>query len=374
MKPRVLHVLEAVEGGTARHVADLVAAVRSVEHSVVLPSARSVGVTDTLSVAAMRDAGATLVHLDIRRNPAATANIRALPAIRRLIGGHRASVVHGHSAIGGALARLATPRGVPVIYTPNAIRPERAAQAAERVLGRRTAVLVAVSESEAAAARALGLAPTGRVEVIPSGVGALPEPPIDLRKTLGLAEASPVVGMVARLVPQKAPDDFVRAMAQVARGRTGTHFVLVGEGPMRSTVERSVELAPELRNRMHLLGHIHAAAGLFPQLDVAVLTSRFEGLPYVVLEAMSAGVAVVATDVVGTRDALTSEENGLLVQPGVPGEIGAAVLRLLTDEPLRIRLGAAAQATVAARFSLERMAAAYDELYARLARPSRDEG
>jgi hypothetical protein len=149
MSMKVLHVLEAVEGGTIRHLT-YVAGYVNAEHHVVVPPERIGGLTDTTAFAAMESAGATLHFVPMRRSPTHPSNTAAILRLRRLIARNRPDVVHGHSSIGGALARVAaTGSGAGRVYTPNGLLPSRGAMTLERTLGRVTDVLIASSRSEA---------------------------------------------------------------------------------------------------------------------------------------------------------------------------------------------------------------------------------
>ena len=368
MTLKVLHVVEAVEGGVARYVADLVAHARAVDHSVVMPMKRSVGVTDDDSMA--RIAEIAEVHVvDMRRSPLALVNATAVRTVRRLVLSEGFDVVHGHSTMGGAIARLGG-RGKPVVYTPNALYPGAAATLVERVLGKGTAVVVAVSPSEAEEVRRRKLVPVDRLHVIHTGVAAAPgRPSFDLRERIGAPAAARVVGSAVRLVPQKDPLLFVDAMEAVLRHLPEAHAVLLGDGPMRPEVEQRVA-ASGVADRLHVLGHVPEARTLFPQLDVYVLASRYEGMPYSLLEAMQAGVATVASDAVGNRDLVRHEETGLIVPVGAAGALAAAVERLLRDDQLRTQLASAGQHAIATDATVDAMAHAYVELYERVVEES----
>ena len=369
MKPTVLHVLEAVEGGTARYLADLVSYVDAAYHVVAMPAKRSVGVTDVESIERITEAAARVHFVDLRRSPATAANAIALRSLRRIVLSERPDVIHGHSTIGGLAARLVAGRR-PVIYTPNALYPGRLAAVVERALGRRTAAIVAVSPSEADEIRRLRLVAPERVQVIRTGVpAATDEALFDLRDRIGAPQAAPVVGTAMRLVEQKDPHVFVAAMATVLGHRPRAHAVVFGDGPMRAEIERSAA-ATAASDRLHLLGHIPEARRLFAQLDVSVLASRFEGLPYALLEGMQRGVATVTTDAIGNRRVVRHEDTGLIVPVGSRADLAAAVARLLDDDALRTQLGAAARESVATEFAIGPMAGAYGELYERLAAES----
>ena len=363
----VLHVLEALEGGTARHLVDLVRHAEGVRHVVVVPVERSAGVTDREAAPAMLAAGATVHHLPMRRTPWAPGNAAALAGLVRLTRRLRPDVVHAHSSIGGALARAAG-WGAPVVYTPHAMATSPAYLAVERLLGRGTDRVVAVSPSEGERIERQRLVPPGRVVVIPNGIDLDPPPPDgrDLRRLLGLPADVRLVGTVARLIPQKAPVWFVAACAEVARRRPDVHFVLIGSGPLQRDVDRAVE-ASDLAGRLHRLASVPGAARVLGQLDVVTLLSRFEGGPYLPLEAMRAGTPVVVSDVVGNRDVVEDGVSGFVVPAGDAWTAADRAIRLLEDDPGRAAMVEAARRRLAERHDVRSMGLRTVALYQELA-------
>jgi glycosyltransferase involved in cell wall biosynthesis len=366
-RPVVLHVLEALEGGTARHLVDVATHATASSHHVVIPPHRVGGLTDETALPRLRDAGATVHQLAMHRTPWSPANAAALRRLRRLVREVRPDVVHGHSSIGGLLARLAVDhRRTPVVYTANGITQVRAGVLVERALRRRTTAFVATSASEAARAAALGLTTGCRVEVIPNGIPLDPPPaPLDLRTSLGLPAGAVLVGSISRLVPQKAPEDLVAACRVVLDAVPDAHAVVIGDGELAALYDAAVDAAG-VRDRLHRIPSLPDAGGVLDQLDVFLLASRFEGGPYAPLEAMRASTPVVLTDVVGNRDAIVDDESGVLVPPARPDLLGRAVVDLLRDATRRERLGAAGRARVVAHFDVRGTGAALDGLYADL--------
>lgn len=366
-RPRVVHVLEALEGGTARHVVDVVRHATGTDHEVVVPPSRLDGVTDETAVGAMREAGAEVHVLAMRRKPYAPRNVAAVARLRALLRRRRPQVVHGHSGIGGVLARVAAVGlGPPRVYTPNGITDVRAGLLVERSLRPLTERFVAVSASEGDLAVELGLIRRDRLAVIPNGVSLELPPAVPLRDRLALAEDVPLVGTISRLAPQKAPEVFIAACVEVARCVPDAHFVLMGDGPHRADVARAAA-ASGLGERLHVLGAVPGAAGALGDLDVFVLASRFEGGPYAPLEAMRAGVPVVLTDAVGNRDTVVDGVSGRLVPVDDPGALAAAATEVLRDTELRARLVAEGRRRVAAHFDVRQMGAELDALYTELA-------
>jgi len=383
----VVHVLEALEGGTARHVSDLVTRVAGVEHHVAVPPSRVGGVTAVEAVEEMEAAGATIHRIDMRRLPLSPRNATALWELGRLVRRVRPDVVHGHSSAGGALARLAAatvggarsgtggggaggggaggagrPRR---IYTPNGVYPGAPAAAAERGFGPLTDRLVAVSESEARLVAIRAIVPEERIVVIRNGIDPTPPPPggPDLRAQLGIDAGVPLIGFIGRLVPQKAPGLVVEAAGILLRQGVEAVTVMIGSGPLSGEVDRAIRDL-SLTSRVRRVGHLSRAATVIGQLDVLVLPSLYEGCPYAPLEAMRAGVSVVLSDATGNRDVVDHGRTGLLFPPGDAASLAGAVSLLLSDAALRDRLTAAARERLAADFDITDMAAATGRLYA----------
>lgn len=364
----VLHVLEALEGGTARHLVDLVRTVTAVEHAVAIPVRRSAGVTDVTAGPAITAAGGQVHLVDMRRAPAHPANARALVELSALVRRLRPAVIHGHSSIGGVLARLLPRHEAAVVYTPNGIARGAAALRVERALGRRTDRFIAVSASEAELAVTKRLVRAERVRTIPNGIDLDYEPPPlepPLRRRLGIPDDATVVGTVARLVPQKAPEVFVDACAVVARSRPDVHFVLIGSGVRQTELDLALATS-DLDGRFHQIPELPEAARAMREFDVFVATSRFEGGPYAPLEAMRARVPVVLTDVVGNRDVIVGGESGLLVPDLDGAAVGRAVVEVLNDDTLRARLVTGGASRLSTVFDVRVMAAATAAAYQEL--------
>lgn len=322
---------------------------------------------DDAAVGRMRAGGAVVHLLRMSRQPSSPVNLAALAELIGLIRRVNPTVVHGHSSVGGALARVAGRlAGVPVVYTANGVATATSYRLVERVLGPLTWRWVAVSPSEADLARRWGLAGGERLVTIANGIEVAAPLPADarlrLRELIGVPAGTTVVGSVARLVEQKAPVDFVRACAVVAAGHPDAHFLLVGMGPLQAQLDRAVGEAG-LGGRWHQIPHLPDAAEAVAGLDVFVLASRFEGGPYTPLEAMRAGVPVVLTDVVGNRDCVEAGLSGLLCPAGDHQGLAAAVVGLLGDPARRSAMGEAGRQRVAEHFDVRRMGAGLARLY-----------
>jgi glycosyltransferase involved in cell wall biosynthesis len=365
----VLHVLEAFAGGTERHLVDIVRHVAGFEHVVAVPS-RHHGKNTALAAASISSAGGKVEPVEMTRSRAPHRNAAALMALRRLVTRLRPDIVHAHSSIGGALARLATlSTEIPVVYTPHALSRSQWALTVERALRWRTDRLIAVSGSEGEFAIAQRVTSRDRLTVIPNGIDLEPAPKLDpsLRTLLELGDDVPLVGCVGRLTWQKAPEVFVSACAIVSGREPRAHFVLIGSGPVRTAFDRAVA-DDRLSGRFHHLTSLRNAAAALAELDVYVLTSRFEGAPYTPLEAMRAGTPVIVTDAAGSRDVIEHGVSGLVVERDNADAAADAIVTLLQDAGMRESLTRAAHEALVASFDVRLMArstaAVYEELLA----------
>ena len=382
-KPLVLHVAEAFATGTERHLLDLVRHVDQVEHVLAVPSYHLVQST-ARSAALAEEAGARVELVEMGRSKALHRQGSALVALRRLIRRLHPDVVHGHSSIGGAVARLATIGSpIPLVYTPHGLSRARWAIAAERLLRSRTDRLIAVSQSEREFALAHRMADEHQVLVVPNGIDLTPPAPLlePLRSRLGISVDAPLVGCAGRLTWQKAPEIFVSACAILSDRMPDAHFVLIGSGPLQGMVEQAID-ETGVGDRFHLIPSLPNAAAAFGELDVYALPSRFEGGPYTPMEAMRAGTPVVVSGVAGNRDLVEHWVSGLIVPQDEPHALATSILTLLTDPDLRQSLVRGAQRSLD-RFEVRTMAAATAEIYqelcgrrsaSRLAHPVEDLG
>lgn len=213
-------------------------------------------------------------------------------------------------------------------------------------------------------ARALGV-PVERLHLIPNGVPD-PESPLDIAALLGLAPGTPCIGFIGRLSPEKAPDAFLRVAWMVANTHAKAAFVVIGNGPMRASLVASAD-AYGIGNRVHFLGERDDVGALLSSLAIVVVPSQAEGMPLAMMEAMAAGVPVIATAVGGIPELIEHQRSGLLVAPGDVAAIAAYVGALLADPPRRQALGARARARAVAAWPQRASAFRMAELYRRLA-------
>ncbi len=305
------------------------------------------------------------------------SDLVALFRLRRYFAGASIDLVHTHSSKAGILGRLAAHlAGVPVILhtvhgwsfndTQSAPR-RRTYLALERLAAGVTDRLVAVSTSNRDQGLALHVGRPQQYEIIHSGIDlasfAAPSTERDaVRRALGFDAQHRVVGTIACLKPQKAPLDFVRAAAAAHSRDDRLRFFIAGDGQLRAELETLIDELG-LRAAVRVLGWRRDVVDLLHAMDLFLLTSLFEGLPRSVLQAMAAGVPVVATDVDGTPEVVEHGVSGLLVPPGRPELAAARVLELLGDGTLRRRCTDNARRRLTADFEIGEMVRRLDRLY-----------
>ncbi len=295
---------------------------------------------------------------------------RFVSGLRRVLAASRPDAVHGHLYHAEIVAGLASfLSSAPVLTTRHSagieFRGSRALVA--RAFARRFASCVAVSDEAAREAVETGFRP-GIVQVLPNAVDPdrfqpVPSPERRRRRDALLAALFPgadptgvlLAGSVGGLREVKNFPLLVRAAARLARGSDGgkvpsLRFVIFGEGRERGTIE-AVARALEIEDRLSLPGHRGDLAEIYPLLDIFALPSSREGVPLALLEAMSSGVACVATAVGGVPGVLA--EAGLLVPPDDEGALAAAIGSLAEDDRARFELGRLARVRVLERYSLE---------------------
>jgi len=184
----------------------------------------------------------------------------------------------------------------------------------------------------------------------------------ELLRELKLDRESFLIGLVARLEEVKGHRYFLEAAAQVARKHPKVHFVLVGDGQLRGQIEQQAA-SLGISNRLHLLGYRNDASRLAAAFDLAVLSSLHEGLPNSVMEAMSAGVPVVATAVGGTKELVSDGETGYLVPPANADAMAERMTWAIEHNSERERLAAQGRQSVQTNFGMSQMVSAVERLY-----------
>lgn len=378
-RPRVVHVItKLVVGGSQLTALGLCARmIRDFEtHLVAGPEE---GVEGSL-----RDAVPDPVHLhtisSLRRDVDPLRDALAIGALRRLFREISPDIVHTHGSKAGVVGRLAARgRAARVVHTihgwghtPDDTALRRAVFVGlERAMARHADALVAVSTDVRDEGLRRGIGELSRYVVIPALVDLDPTEPdfasarAHARAELGIPWESVVVGWVGRFVAQKDPTTLIAALADVLHRRGDAYAVLVGDGPLRTEVERGL-IAEGVNDRAVFTGVRLDARQLYPAFDVVMHPSRWEGQPMVVQEALAERVPVVASRVAGVGELLVEGSNGYTVTPGDAAELAQRTLDVLAGERLRAPLGNDMTRHLRAVAGADRCLMGHRELYARL--------
>ncbi len=376
--PHVMIVITRGEaGGAQSHVRDLCQALQArVQFTVVIGGPVEESVLGR-ELTALGIAVCPMPDMVESLNP-----LKLWPAVQQLtelIHTHKPDLVHGHSAIGGLVARVAAHRAhitghvarVPAVYTVHGFgfKPEvpllrRTASAlAERTMARWTSQMICVSKYERELAFDLAIAPE-RVHIIANGIARLPAPAVAENVDTANAHtpsAMPRIIMVARMKLPKRQDLLLQALAKV-RNTLGQelHVTFAGDGPLSDVLHTQ---AKELNlKNITWAGDVSHVSELLAQHEVFVLLSDHEGMPITVLEAMRAGLCVLASSLPGIREQINAYQDGILVA-NTPEAVAEKLLQLVRDPHMRKRLGRAAQQRFEDSFTADTMAERVLQVY-----------
>jgi glycosyltransferase involved in cell wall biosynthesis len=356
----VLLACQPLHSGVPHHVLDLVRSLDPARYRIALACPR-----ESVLWGELEGSNVELHAISPAREPR-PADLRTLVTLLRLV--RRADVVHGHSAKAGFLIRLAAllaGRRSRCVFTPHGWSfwsargaTARLYLALERLAARWCRTIITLSADERDAGLAGGVGSRAAYEVIPNGVElerfAAPPTPVDGR-----------ILMVGRFAPPKRHDLVLRAFADVRPSFPAAELWLVGNGDGLAASERlAAELGVDGSTRF--LGVRDDVPSLLADAACVALASDYEGCPLSVIEAMAAGVPVVATSVGGVPEVVEDGVTGIVTTPGRADELARGLAALLADGRAAAQMGAAGRSRAAERYSRERMAAATEEVYARI--------
>lgn len=338
----VCHIITKLELGGAQKIT--LRTMAHLDRSKFIPVLIVGGEAGELDADAARIVGTELYRVpSLVRAIHPIQDVKALFSLTRLLGKIRPTIVHTHSSKAGILGRWAARlAGVPVIvhsvhgfgFTPTQ-HPllKQCLIFLERWSSAFTQWVFTDSEANRQQGIALGLFTKDRSTMLPPGIDlhairAVRIDRDDKRRSLGLDPLRPLIGMVAPFKPQKSPLDFVRVALRVCRQRSDAHFVMVGDGELRQAVEEEI-CRLGLAQSITLTGWRRDVPEIMKCLDVFLLTSGWEGLPRVYLEALSCGVPAVGTCVDGAAEVVIDGVNGFLKEPGDIAGLTDRVLWLL---------------------------------------------
>ncbi len=313
---------------------------------------------------------------ELRREINPLFDVFAFIKLFRLIKKNRFLLVHTHSSKSGFIGRLAArAAGVRcVVHTVQGFAfHEYSSRLStfmiglmERIAGLVTDRIIFVNQYDRKMALKMKLTSAEKMTLFPNGIDLsqfnVTEPlpvPADL---VGIVKRGGIVGMVARLWEQKAPQDFIRSIPVVVNTIPDAKFLVIGDGHLK---DKLVKLSQELNISDHVLflGWRQDVKALLKLLDVFVLTSLWEGLSVSILEAMASGKPVVATNIKGNNELVVDGETGFLVPAKNPQMVGEKVLYLLMNRTLAQKMGLKGYQRVRENFSIQTTIGKINQLY-----------
>ncbi len=364
---KILHVSSArLFGGGERHIVDLARGLSARGHEVY--AALPTGSPLRAEMVSLNPHG--VVELPLKN----AFDVGSALGLTRFVREQGVEIIHAHVARDYPLAALAArrSRSARLVITRHVLFP---LSRAHRLALSNVSRVVAVSEAVARSIRARGIFPEHKIRVVPNGIDVRRFE--EARRVFEEGRREPDskphatlrVGIVGELSEVKGQDIFIRAARLVADGFEGAvEFVIVGDdaspaGENRKRLESLVRHL-NLTGRVRFTGRLEDVAGVLASLDVFVSASRSEAFGIALVEAMASGVAVVATATEGAREIVEDGRTGVLVPVNDVDSLAAAVSELLDDEAHRRALGSCAREDAGERFSLERMIADTERVYA----------
>jgi glycosyltransferase involved in cell wall biosynthesis len=374
---KIVHAIARLNvGGAALSVLELAAGQQRDGHDVIVVAGtipRGEASMEHIAV----DLGVPYLHVpELQRDVSLSRDLAAVRALHRILRERRPDVLHTHTSKAGTAGRVAAllrgrnrPSAVVHTYHGHVLkgyfdpRRERLFRLVERSLAYATDKLVAVSEEVRDDLVELGVARVEKFAVIPYGFDL--DARIDSssgtravkRAEAGLGDTF-TIGWAGRLTEIKRPLDLIRVLAAVP----GATLVLAGDGDLRHVTEA---LARELSvsDRVRFLGYVSDLGSWYAAFDAFLLTSENEGAPVVAIEALAAGVPVVATAAGGTGTVVDDRETGYLAPVGDVAALAAHLRSLRDDATLRTTMGAEGARRMRQRFAIERMVGDIERLY-----------
>ena len=363
---RILHISSARElGGGERHLADLANALSARGHNVFAAVRPHSPLISELTVLPKQN----VIELPLR----SALDARNAGRLASLVKRQEIEIVHAHMARDYPLAAYAARRNptARLIITRHVLFP---ISRLHKFTLARVARVIAVSKAVGRQFLAANLVPVEKVTVVHNGIDVSrfqrTMTGFDRRqfcREWGVPEESVLVASVGAITPLKGHEDFLKAAVHVVRQVPAAHFIIAGVDASvgqktRAELEQSIQKLG-LKGRITFIGRLDDITNLYNILTVFVSASHTESFGLAIVEAMAAGVAVVATKTEGALEIIENGQTGLLVPVADEHALAGSVVKLLNDRELREDLASFAQASVSSRFSLRRMVDETEKIY-----------
>jgi glycosyltransferase involved in cell wall biosynthesis len=361
---KIVHVLTRgdVLGGAQSHVRELSLELRRLGHEVTVMTGAPGIFTEQLRQEGIPWLQVRSLVRPLRPHLDLAAFVQLWYALRRL----KPDLVCAHTAKAGSLGRAAARlHNIPSVFTPHgwsmfdrtSLQPNPLFRGAEYLAGRLGTCVINVCEFERKYAQQLRVCPAKTLEVVRNGIAEVP-----LTRARPIDAQPPLIVMVARFAPQKDHATLLQALSGLLC--TEWNLLLIGSGDLQPRVLAQIGTLG-LGERVRILPPGTDVNRWLLEAQIFVLSTRFEALPISILEAMRAGLPVVATDVGGVSESVHHNETGLLVRHGDVVSLQNALARLIVDPALRVALGNAGQRLWRAQFTASAMTARTLEVYQR---------
>ncbi|MDQ2920532.1 MAG: glycosyltransferase family 4 protein [Acidobacteriota bacterium] len=352
-------------GGGERHLVDLADGLAGRGHEVYLALRPKSPLVDELEKVGKEN----ITTLPLRNS----LDAQSARELSKLVRRNQIRIVHAHMARDYPLAAYAVRQNkeARLIVTRHVLFP---LNRLHRITLSGAARIIAVSQAVASQLRSDGVAPPEKISVVLNGIDTTRFEEarrkfdrVQFLRIQKLPDDSLLVGTVGELTPLKGQAEFLQAAAQVFKQHPNVYFFIAGvdqsQGDKNLIAVEQLTAELKLTERVKLVGWLEDLAQLYCALDVFVSASHTESFGLAIAEAMASSAAVVATETEGAREIIQPGATGLLVPVRDVDKLAEAVLELLDDKDRRVRLGRAAQQSVATQFSVERMIDETEEIY-----------
>lgn len=294
----------------------------------------------------------------------------SLLKLKKIFKNFQPRIIHAHGTRAALFARLANGKNFPCIYTLHGIHylhysnpfKKRFYIWGEKFLKSLTSRFICVSQYDFNEGKRFGVIDSGKSVVIYNGVKDFLFPSREeARRKFGLNEEV-VILSIGRLRVEKGHMSLIEAAKRVLEREKNVKFWVVGEGEEREKLSKKIR-KEGLQEKIFLLGYREDVPKLLAAADIFILTSLWEGFPYAILEAMSAGLPVVSTDVGGVAEAVEHRKTGFLVPPKEPRLLADALLCLIEHPEERKRMGMRSNERVKGKFTLQKMLSEVEKIY-----------
>jgi glycosyltransferase involved in cell wall biosynthesis len=382
-KIRILYGLEAADSGALKHLTYLATNLdQAIFEIIVVLSVRRSGEFAYRHIRQMRKLKIEVVVIPMERSIHLWKDFVSFVAIFRHLAKNRYDIVHAHSSKAGVLFRMAAwiARVPSIVYTPHCFYFQGKVgikktfySAVEKCMGVITDYII-VSNNERDAAIQCKIAALEKLLNINNAID-FDEYNANRRKdilkaAMGLQENALVIGAIGRLVEQKDWLTYIYAATETIAHFPETVFLIVGEGELREFLQDTIDFLG-MTNKIIITGYYEQIDEIYSVIDIFVSTSLWEGLPYVLLEAMWFKKPVITTDL-GYSDLIQERENGFLVTVKDYLSLAERIGQLIQDQPLRQHMGENGYQLVSKQFTFEKFVRSHERVYSQLYKSVKD--